>query len=345
MADAATTDSPLSGAERTAWRFDAFVTAIAVDAGSNTAAFALGSGRIRLVDFARQQAHAARTAEAHAGAALALIADAETGFVSGGDDGRVVRVAGDGASFELANYKGQWVEHLCLAGGRVAAAVGRTVHWLDGPGGAARTLGPHASTVSGLAWSAGRLIVAHYNGISAWGDGDEPERFEWKGAHLAIAASPDQRFVGTATQDNSLHVWRLENKTEMRMAGYPAKIASLSWSCDSLWLAGSGVNGLMAWPFDGDGPEGREPRTFLDGKEALVTRVAFHPRTLLVAGGFNDGMLAVVDIERRRAIKIPVSKGVAISALAWSQDGRHLAAGAEDGRAAIVSLPNMGATP
>ncbi len=126
------------------------------------------------------------------------------------------------------------------------------------------------------------------------------------------------------------------------MAGYPAKIASLSWSCDSLWLAGSGVNGLTAWPFDGDGPEGREPRTFLDGKDALATRVAFHPRALLIAGGFNDGMLAVVDVERRRAIRIPVSKGVAISALAWSPDGRHLAAGAEDGRAAILSLPAMG---
>src|SRR5258706_8000864 len=291
--DAATSDNLLSGAERTAWRFDAFVTAIAVDAGSSTAAFALGSGRIRLVDFQRQQAHAARTAEAHAGAALALIADAETGFVSGGDDGRVVRVAGDGASFELASYKGQWVEHLALAGGRVAAAVGRTVHWLDGDGGQARALGPHASTVSGLAWSAGRLAVAHYNGISLWGDADEPDRFERKGAHLAIAASPDQRFVGTATQDNSLHVWRLADKTEMRMAGYPAKIASLSWSCDSLWLAGSGVNGLTAWPFDGDGPEGREPRTFLDGKDALGTPAAFHPPAPLIAGGLHDRLPAL----------------------------------------------------
>jgi WD40 repeat protein len=186
------------------------------------------------------------------------------------------------------------------------------------------------------------LIVAHYNGVSLWGAEEEPERLEWKGAHLAVAASPDERFVGTATQDNSLHVWRLADKTEMRMAGYPAKIASLSWSADSLWLGGSGVNGLTAWPFDGDGPEGREPRTFLDAKEAVATRVAFHPRAPLIAGGFNDGMLALVDIERRRAIKIPISKGVAISALAWSPDGSRLAAGAEDGRAAILSLPALG---
>jgi hypothetical protein len=103
VADTATRDSPLTGAQRTAWRFDGFVAAVAVDAGSRTAAFALGSGKLRLVDFAKQQAHAARTATAHDGAVLALVADAD-GFVSGGDDGKVMRVAREGAASELARW-------------------------------------------------------------------------------------------------------------------------------------------------------------------------------------------------------------------------------------------------
>ena len=49
-------------------------------------------------------------------------------------------------------------------------------------------------------------------------------------------------------------------------------------------------------------------------------------------------------VSRRRAIKIAVSKGVAVSALAWSPDGSQLAAGAEDGRAAIVTLPGAAAS-
>jgi WD40 repeat protein len=153
-----------------------------------------------------------------------------------------------------------------------------------------------------------------------------------------VAPSPDGSYIATATQDHALHVWRLTNKTDMQMAGYPAKVASLSWSADGLYLAASGANDLSAWPFDGDGPEGREPTVFLGGKDALATRVAFHPRAPLIAGGFGDGTLAVVDTLRRRAIKIPVSKGVAVSALAWSPDGRHVVAGAEDGRAVILSL-------
>ncbi|MEJ0069435.1 MAG: WD40 repeat domain-containing protein [Pseudomonadota bacterium] len=344
MAADTTLDSPLAGAQRTAWRFDAFVTAVAVDAESRTAAFALGSGKIRLVDFAKQQAHAARTAAAHDGAVLALIGDRAGGFLSGGDDGRVMRVARDGSTTELARFAGQWVEHVVsLPDDRPAVAVGRTAHVLGDP---ARALGPHASTVSGLAVVGGRLAVAHYNGVSLWDLGSpeatEPERLEWKGSHLAIAPSPDEKFVATSTQDHALHAWRLENRTEMQMAGYPAKVASLSWSADSLMLAASGANSLAVWPFDGDGPEGREPTTLFDGKDALATRVAFHPRTPLLAAGFDDGMLVVVDIVRRRAIKMPVGKGAAMSALAWSPDGRQLAAGAEDGRGAIVTLPGVG---
>src|SRR5258708_6237479 len=142
-----TLDSPLAGAQRTAWRFDAFVTAIAIDAESRTAAFALGSGKIRLVDFAKQQAHAARTAAAHDGAVLALVGDGAGGFVSGGDDGRVMRIARDGTTAELARFAGQWVEHVAiLPDGRPAVAVGRTAQIVGDP---ARALGPHPSTVSG----------------------------------------------------------------------------------------------------------------------------------------------------------------------------------------------------
>jgi WD40 repeat protein len=335
-----TLDSPLTGAQRTAWRFDSFVTAVAIDTDSRTAAFALGSGKLRLIDFDKQQAHAARTAAAHDGAVLALAADRAGGFVSGGDDGRIVRTGRDGAATELKRFAGQWVEHLaCLDDGRVAAAVGRTVQLI---GGAERALEPHPSTVAGLAGAHGRLYVAHYSGVSIWDLGAgaaEPERLEWKGSHLAVALSPDGRFAATATQDCALHAWRLENRTEMRMAGYEAKSVSLAWSPDSLMLVASGVRSLMAWPFDGDGPEGREPVGLLDGKGALATRVAFHHRLPLLAGGFDDGTVAVVDTARRRAIRMAIAKDVAISALAWSRDGSQLAAGAEDGRAAIVSLP------
>lgn len=344
MAPDSSLDAPLAGAQRSTWRFDGFVVAIAVDAGSRTAAFALGSGRVRLVDFAHQQAHASRTAALHDGAVLALAADPTDGFVSGGDDGRVRRLQRDGTVADIARFDGQWVEHVaCLNDRRIAAATGRVVRLLAPDGGAASELGPHPSTVAGLASLGDRLAVAHYNGVSLWDLGavapGTPERLEWKGSHLAIAASPDHRFLATATQDHALHAWRLADRTEMQMSGYPAKVASLSWSADSLLLAASGAPSLSAWPFDGAGPEGRAPVELFDGKDALASRVAFHPTAPLLAGGFNDGTLAVVDCVRRRGIKFPMSKGVAVSALAWSPDGRHLAAGAEDGRGAIVSLP------
>src|SRR5262249_44533111 len=144
----------------------------------------------------------ARAADAHQGALLALAADTADGFVSGGDDGRVARIARDGAAAELARFQGQWAGHVAaLPDGRVAAAVGRAVQLIGS--GEPRALGPHQSTVSGLARGGARLAVAHYGGVSLW-DPDaaaasEPELLPWKGSHLCVAPSPDQKFVATAT--------------------------------------------------------------------------------------------------------------------------------------------------
>jgi hypothetical protein len=66
--------------------------------------------------------------------------------------------------------------------------------------------------------------------------------------------------------------------------------------------------------------------------------VAPHPRHGLVAAGYEDGttILAFLD----RAIPVLVHRGGegAVSALAWSDDGRCLAIGTEGGLLAVARL-------
>ena len=46
----------------------------------------------------------------------------------------------------------------------------------------------------------------------------------------------------------------------MRMSGYPAKVKSLSWSSKGKWLASSGAQAAIVWPFQAkDGPMGKAP--------------------------------------------------------------------------------------
>src|ERR1700722_5141286 len=83
--------------------FDAGITgAVFSDAGLLAAA--LGDGTIRLIG-ANQDI---RTVQAHDGAALCLARDIDGhGFVTGGDDGRLVRTSADGETAELMSAPGQ----------------------------------------------------------------------------------------------------------------------------------------------------------------------------------------------------------------------------------------------
>ena len=330
----------LKSPPRATFTFGAFVTGCATDAGSARAAFALGDGSVRLVGLGGGAA-APEPVELHDGAVLALASHPAGGFVSGGDDGKVRRLGSDGSVATLAEHKQSWIEHLAVGSdGSIDYAVGREI-WRLAPDGAQQApLGPHPSTIAGLDRRDALLAAVHYNGVSLWDLAEaapSPRRLEWKGSHIAVSLSPDGKFVATSLQDGEVHGWRLSNGTEMRMSGYPAKVKSLSWSHDASLLATSGNEMLVAWPFDGAGPEGRAPLEIADAKGALATRVACHPTLPLIAGGYASGWISLTDGATKRGARFQVSREGAISCLAWSPDGAHLIAGSEDGKAAIFS--------
>ncbi len=104
-----------------------------------------------------------------------------------------------------------------------------------------------------------RLALAHYNGATLWypNVAGEPQKLEWKGSHLGITVSADQRFVVTTMQEPQLHGWRLEDGQHMRMSGYPGKVRSFAWTQGGKFLATSGASEAILWPFSGkNGPMG-----------------------------------------------------------------------------------------
>lgn len=331
---------------------EAHVVAAAIEPGSRAAAFALGDGTVALVSLGAPKRLAARPA-VHDGAVLALAPDSQPGaFLTGGDDGRFARLDAAGEAATLASWPGRWVEHVLAhpgkgsggAGSWRAASAGKTVHLFAGGNGAEPLKAlSHPSTVTGLATEAkGKWLAAsHYNGASLWfvtAKEDRPRALDWKGSHTAIAMSPDGRYIVTAMQENSLHGWRLADGAHMRMSGYQAKTKSLSFTAHSRWLATSGAESVVCWPFSGDGPTGRAPRELAGGDAVLVTRVACHPEHEVVAAGFADGLVVLVEIESGRVLPVADQGRGPVSALAWSPDGRWLAFGTETGFAAVVDF-------
>jgi len=325
---------------------DAFVVACAFDRAGATAAFALGDGTVRLVRLPDRENW--ESVAVHDGATLGLAADATpTGFVTGGDDGRFRRISADGALSEIGSFGMKWVEHVATFAGEkgkglLACTVGKHIHLFDQSGAKLKQL-EHPSSVTGLAFDARgkRVGASHYNGASLWfvaAKTDSPRRLEWKGSHIGIAISPDGDYVVTAMQENALHGWRLSDEQHMRMSGYPAKTHSLSFTRAGKWLASSGAESVVLWPFTGGGPMGKGPTELAGGDGVTCTRALCHPTQDMIAAGFDDGLVVLADIATSRVLPLAPAGNGPVSALAWSASGAHLAIGTETGFAALIDL-------
>jgi WD40 repeat protein len=276
------------------------------------------------------------------GAILCATLDGER-LLTGGDDGRVVATSAHGETEALADEKGKWIDALAARDGALAWSAGKTVRARDAKGGVKSWTAP--TTVRGLAFlpKGYRVAAAHYNGVSLWFPNADaaPQFLEWKGSHLDATVSPDGRFLVTSMQENALHGWRLADGRNMRMTGYPSKTRSLSWSHDGHWLATSGAEACVVWPFkEKDGPMGKPPRE-CGVRPQRITQVAFHPRALVVAIGYADGVVLLARLGDAAEILVRNAEPGegAISALAWDKPGARLLFGTDAGRAGLLTLP------
>jgi WD40 repeat protein len=277
----------------------------------------------------------------HGGGILASACDGER-IVTGGDDGKLVATDIDGEHEVIAtDEKKRWIDQVALGpDGAVAWSAGKTAHVRTGKGDVRSFEAP--STVAGLCFAPKglRLAIAHYNGASLWfpNAAAPPAKFEWKGSHLAVTISPDGKFLMTAMQESTLHGWRIIDAKNMRMSGYSARVRSMNWTADGKFLATSGSEQLILWPFDGkDGPMGKQP-VMLAPSAARVAVVACHPKQPVVAVGYADGRVLMVRVDDGALIEAREADNQPVSALGWDGAGRSLAFGTESGDAGILTL-------
>lgn len=303
------------------------------------ALFALGDGAV----FAAAHEGEARRVQIHDGAILSSARHPDgQRLLTGGDDGKLNAVAPDGAIETIASLR-KWVDHLAASATTnvIVAAVGKQAvvfrngvesHRFDYP-----------STIGGIALDAkGRRLAASYYGganlryvLTA---DDKGAALKWAGSHLTITISPEGDYIMTAMQENELHGWRMPDKTDIKMSGYANKTRSFSWDKRGRWLATSGADCAVVWPFVGKlGPQGKEP-LLLARRDALVTAVAFHPSEEILAIGYADGVAAAIRMSDQIVVEFDEPGEGAVTAIAWSGDGLAVAYGDESGRGGIVSL-------
>ncbi len=333
MTDARVEPEAISARTR---RFSASAPVVSLHFLGSTAVAALGEQSVLILN-----GEAERRVEAHGGGILCSAADGRR-VVTGGDDGRLVAVGADGALQTVAiDARRRWIDRVAMGpGGALAWSAGKQVFARLGDA-EPRTLDAPSSP-GGLAFAPKglRLAIPHYNGVSLWFPNAEapPDVLTWKGSHLLATFSRDGRFLITAMQEPMLHGWRLADRKDMRMSGYSAKAQSMDWSADGRWLATSGSEQLILWPFQGkDGPMGKAP-LMLAPYPQRVAQVACHPTQAIVAAGFEDGLVLLVRIEDGAEVVARRPANAPVSALAWNANGALLGFGDEAGEGGVVSL-------
>jgi WD40 repeat protein len=314
-------------------------TVSAVHFLKDNAVFVLGEEHLLIVDADGGELRL----PVHDGGIMASAAN-ESAIITGGDDGKVVLTGADRVPKVIAtDARRRWIDQVALApNGTAAWSLGKNV-FTRTPKGEEKTV-ELASSAGGLAFAPKgfRVAIAQYNGVSLWfpNASAAPEFLDWKGSHLGVSFSADGKFLITMMQDAMLHGWRLADNKHMRMSGYAGKVRSLSWTADGDWLATSGADQVIMWPFQGkDGPMGKAPR-MLAPHGARVTAVACHPKQEVALAGYADGLVLMLRLEDGAEILVhsPKETKSPISALAWSARGDRFAFATEDGDAGVVVI-------
>ena len=331
----AATDTP-SVVERTR-AVAAGAPVVAVYFVNRTAAFVLGEEAVVLV---RDKGDEQRL-PIHAGGILSAASDG-VWVITGGDDGKVFVTGEKGDSKLVASdAKHRWIDHVATGpDGAIAWSAGKSAYVMAGKGDP-RTVEVQ-STVGGLAFAPKgvRLAIAHYNGVALWFPNAQaaPEVLEWKGSHHHVAFSPNGQFLVTAMQEPTLHGWRVVDAKHMRMSGYSARVRSFAWTIGGKWLATSGSEQLVMWPFQGkDGPMGKQPKMFA-AFAVRATAVACHPKQEVVAVGYADGTALLVRIDDGAEVLGKKPGDAPVAALGWDAAGSLLAWGTEGGEAGVIDL-------
>jgi WD40 repeat protein len=126
------------------------------------------------------------------------------------------------------------------------------------------------------------------------------------------------------------------------VADFPGPVQTICWSTAPIAVVASGAFRIAAWSMDAPPLSGDNAGALLTGRAGFlaVDMVATHPKRNLVAAGYANGRLVVSPVGSPAELLLRQSGG-ALTALAWSANGQHLAIGDADGNVAIITFPTQ----
>jgi WD40 repeat protein len=326
-------------------KLDDFITQVAWSPDGAHLAAAAVSGQVAIYDAAKERPlYIIEQAHADGCDALAWHPDGKALATAGRDGKWRLWDAAEGKKLVEHEAGAIWPEHAVWSapgenGSRLAVSAGSKVSLWNEKGepiGKPMTL-PRA--VVELAWVLGGSTLAIATSTTIYlRDMKEEERiFNARDPIMSMAMSPSGKWLLTGNQDCSVHVWNTDSSVEMHMRGYAAKVRQLAWHKGSRWVATGGGPTVAVWDCSGRGPEGRMP-TMLEWHTDLVTALHYQPAGDWLASGSREGGVAVWSPTQREQLITGGRISSGVTRVAWSPDGKRLAAAGEGGEVQVLAV-------
>ncbi|RWB31656.1 MAG: WD40 repeat domain-containing protein [Mesorhizobium sp.] len=276
-----------------------------------------------------------------------LAAHLNSGFLVGAASGEARHLTPGGECMEpLVMIDGPIVaiDHSARAD-TIAVSNGHDVFLSRGQGDATKLRRGTTSSADALAFSPGgwHLVCGGDKGLSIWSSGNDARpirEFSLSARPTTIRWSGDGTWLACGLETGGFALVSMADGHSGIVAGFPSPVRTVCWSPTANALFASGAFRIAGWSMAAP-PVGGETSGALETGRAglvLVEAVTAHPEKKLIAAGYANGRITIAQIGSPEEVLIrPL--GSAVTALAWSGDGRHLAVGAVDGTAAIVTFP------
>ncbi|MCC5953232.1 MAG: hypothetical protein JJU45_14155 [Acidimicrobiia bacterium] len=202
-------------------------------------------------------------------------------------------------------------------------------------------------SIGALVWAVGpgELAVGNVGGVR-WYDvaslADPVALYPAPGAVTSMSLSPEGDRLAVGDLSGELRIGDLRTGAEVGLLGYPDRLRHVAWQPDGtavvvvaddevgIWRVGHGIE-----------PPDDQPTSLLGGS-GRIDCLAVHPRRQVLAVGHAHGDVVVWDLVGHVPLAV-LSGRDPITAVAWSADGRTLAAGVADG-SVLLGTPLTGTT-
>lgn len=271
-------------------------------------------------------------------------------FITGSPGGPFYRLSADGEKTDLGiavNVPVTATDY-CAKSRFLAIAGGSTVMLFESGETAPWATIDQVGAVSAVRCSpAGDAIaVAHENGLTVWSMQTRSQKladFEFPGKPENPSWSPDGRWLAVSLSDGGFQLIDVGGGGINALTDYPEPVSAIDWNTKANALVTSGAYRVAAWSMDKAPLKDRRSGALESGTAGLVpvSAVTSHPERNLVAAGYNNGFVVVMQLGVRDELVLNSEDRGAITNLAWTRDGRHLAVATGNDVAAIISIPEQ----